>query len=76
MRHQHADPPHTCHAAEQGHELATLNHSITSFARASSVGGTSRWASYVELHAREEHPHQPEAAQRRALSTALSCDVI
>src|SRR5262245_27723109 len=53
--HQHADPPHPltllrahhsgprrrCAAAEQRDELAAF-HSITSSARASSVGGTSR----------------------------------
>src|SRR5262249_13183349 len=50
---QHADPPHSllllrarrerpCHrAAEERDELAPPNHSITSLASASSVGGTS-----------------------------------
>src|SRR6476619_933388 len=51
--HKHADPPHSLallrarrdrpsgRTAEQGDELAA-SHSITSSARASSVGGTSR----------------------------------
>src|SRR5262245_56202785 len=54
--HQHADPPHPlallrarrerprgCRAADQRDELAAL-HSITSSARASNVGGISKWS--------------------------------
>src|SRR6266478_3918410 len=37
----HGERPHGCRAAEQGYKLPPL-HSITSSARASSVGGTSR----------------------------------
>jgi hypothetical protein len=53
-QHEHADAPHAvallracrerppCRAAEERDELAPSNHSITSSAMASSVGGTSK----------------------------------
>jgi hypothetical protein len=60
--HQHADPPHplallrarrerpSCRrAAEQRDELAAPHHSITSSARASSVGGISRPSAFAVL---------------------------
>src|SRR5262245_56903696 len=42
LRARHERPRRRRTAAEQGDELAATDHSITSSARASSVGGTSR----------------------------------
>src|SRR5262245_54777816 len=59
--HQHADPPHLvrlrgygqrpcgCGAADERDELAPSHHSITSSARASSVGGISRLSAFAVL---------------------------
>src|SRR5262249_54122797 len=62
ITHQHADPPHPLgllrarrerpgcrRAAEQRDELSPPHHSITSSARASSVGGTSRPSAFAVL---------------------------
>src|SRR6516162_3202590 len=38
-----------CRAAEQRYELAAFHHSITSSARASSVGGTSKPSAFAVL---------------------------
>ena len=60
-RSHHADPPHRfgllrarrerprrCRAGDERYEPAPL-HSITSSARASSVGGTVRWSAFAVL---------------------------
>jgi hypothetical protein len=58
-RHEHADPPHPVgllrsrgerpcsRAAEHHDEIAPPNHSITSSARAMSIGGTSRPSAFA-----------------------------